>query len=238
MKVHKNTFLPLEELGTQFPSYQPTFDFQGEFIDSAHRFFGECSVNDDSQVQMRNPFWFRTMIKGFLRRADALKLYELAYFVQGDILELGSYQGLSTCILSSASQNSSGRKRIISVDLSLLRVSQTRFNLHTMKLHRGVTVRWAEAASAMRRLARDHREFEFVFIDHSHAYAPVYAVCRELRGIVKKDGFCLFHDFNDSRNTDAHDDTYGVYQAVTEGLSPDEFEFCGIYGCSALYRAI
>ncbi len=238
MNVHKNTLMQLEELGTQFPGYQPTFGFQGEFIDAAHRFFSECPVNEDSQVQMRNEVWFRTVIKGFLRRADALKLYELAYFAQGDILELGSYQGLSTCILSQANHNSSLRKRIVSVDLSLLRVSQTLLNLHTMRLHGDVTVMWAEAVSAIRRLARDHREFEFVFVDHSHAYDPVYAVCRELRTIVKKGGFCLFHDFNDFRNKDGSNREYKVYQAVTEGLAAEEFEFCGIYGCCALYRAI
>lgn len=41
-------------------------------------------------------------ITGFLRREDAAKLYELAYFASGDILEIGTYLGLSASILAEA----------------------------------------------------------------------------------------------------------------------------------------
>jgi predicted O-methyltransferase YrrM len=237
MNIHQDTWMRLEELGTRFPDYHPTFDFEGDFIDAAHRYFAECPVKDGVLVQVRNRFWFNAPIRGFLRRADALKLYELAHFAPGDILELGAFQGLSTCILSQANRDSPSRKRIVSVDLSALRVFQTLFNLQTMGLRRDVQLIRADAATAIRRLARDRREFAFVFVDHSHAYEPVYAVCRELRTILRPGGFCLFHDFNDPRNREAQDQDYDVYTAVTEGLNAGEFEFCGIYGCAALYRA-
>jgi hypothetical protein len=78
--------------------------------------------------------------------------------------------------------------------------------------------------------------FGMVFVDHSHAYGPVYEVCRELNRIVPTGGFCLFHDFNDPRNYDPADPDHGVYQAVVDGLSPADFELYGLYGCLALYR--
>ena len=238
MNINQDTWMQLEELGATFPDYHPTFDFEGDFIDAAHRYLAECLVKDEILVQVRNRFRFNSPIRGFLRRADALKLYELAYFAQGDILELGTYQGLSTCILSQANRNSFYRKRIISVDLSALRLFQTLVNLQTMGLRRDVKLIRADAAAAIRRLAHDRRQFAFVFVDHSHAYEPVYAVCSELRTIVRSGGFCLFHDFNDPRNKEVQNQDYQVYTAVIEGLNASEFEFWGIYGCTALYRAI
>jgi len=77
-----------------------------------------------------------------------------------------------------------------------------------------------------------------VFVDHSHSYEAVYGVCRELGTVLSKGGFCFFHDFNDARNRDTEDKDYGVYQAVVGGLNPEEFEFCGVYGCAALYRFV
>ena len=37
-----------------------------------------------------------------MQRGDALKLYELAYFCEGDVLELGTHKGLSTSIIAQA----------------------------------------------------------------------------------------------------------------------------------------
>jgi hypothetical protein len=84
----------------------------------------------------------------------------------------------------------------------------------------------------------NHKQFGFIFIDHSHAYTPVYEVCRALDGLVTLGGFCLFHDFNDIRNRDRNDIDHGVYQAVRDGLDKERFEFYGIYGCSGLYRRV
>ena len=238
MKSHKTTFMKLEELGNHFPSYQPTFDFQGDFVDASHKFLAECPVKDGFLIQIKNRRWLGSIIKGWQRREDALKLYEMAYFVQGDILELGSYHGLGTCILSLANHKSPHRKKVFSVDLDPLSVLRTTVNLYSMGLKRDVTTICADAAAIVKTFAHDRKKFEFVFIDHSHAYEPVYNVCRELETIVSKGGFCLFHDFNDPRNKDAEDSDYAVYQAVLDGMNSSSFDFYGIYGCTALYRAV
>lgn len=176
-------------------------------------------------------------IPGWLRREDALKLYELAYFAGGDILELGSYQGLSTCILAQASRESPHRKRVYSVDLDPAAVALARRHLRLRLLARAVRLTCGDALTLVRQQAAAGKKFAFIFVDHSHAYEPVYEVCRELGKIVLPGGFCLFHDFNDARNRDAANEDYGVYQAVRDGLSSNEFEFYGIYGCAALFRA-
>jgi predicted O-methyltransferase YrrM len=161
----------------------------------------------------------------------------MAYYSAGDILEPGSYHGLSTSILAQSTRNSPRRKHIDTVDLDPGNVRATMATLRSQGLHRGVTASCEEAAAALRRFASQGRQFGFIFIDHSHSYDAVYQVCRELEQVTLVGGFCLFHDFNDPRNGDPDAGDYGVYQAVRDGLDGDRFEFYGIYGCTALYRS-
>jgi predicted O-methyltransferase YrrM len=239
MHSHRETFMKLDELGMTYPEYHPTFDFGKAYIDSSHEFFMKCPTQDGTLIQVKNGRWGRGVeIQGWLRRADALKLYELAYFVRGDILELGSYHGLSTTILSEANQRSPYRKHIYSVDLNPQCVKQTEHNLRSKGFSRDVTTICGEATTIVKSFGVEGKKFEFVFIDHSHAYEPVYTVCRELDKVMFNGAVCLFHDFNDPRNREVQNKEYGVYQAVTEALEVSKFEFLGIYGCTALYRVI
>ena len=235
MNVHQESFIPLAELGDRTPAYYPTFDFAGEFINKSHEFYSTCPIRDGILIVVRDRPQSGAVIEGWLRREDSLKLYEIAYFVSGDILELGSYHGLSTSILAQANHDSPNKKRIYSVDLDPGNVAMVNKHLRAMELDTHLTTMRGDALSVMARLASQGRKFEFVFVDHSHAYDPVYSVCLKLGEVVVDGGFCLFHDFNDARNRDAKDKEYGVYQAVVEGLD-SRFEFYGVYGCAALYR--
>lgn len=235
--VHPDTYLEMGELGTRFPPYRPTFDFRSRYIDRAHRAIGTARLQD-GLIRLKTRRWLGTVIPGWLRRDDALKLYELAYFAGGDVLELGSYHGLSTSILARASRNASPPKHVVSVDLEPGSVDATRATLASLGLSETVTSVCDDAMTAIRRYASHGRRFGFVFVDHAHSYEPVYQVCRELDLITLPGAFCLFHDFNDARNRDPDDHDYGVYQAVTAGLAGRPFRFCGIYGCTALYRDV
>ena len=57
-------------------------------------------------------------IKGRLHTADALKIYELAYCCEGAILELGTFEGLSSSVIASAIRNSGRQREFTSVDVS------------------------------------------------------------------------------------------------------------------------
>ena len=236
MKTHVETFLDKKDLGSKIPPYQPNFDFSGAFIDTYHQTISESSQTDNSLIQIKSRKFFGKVIPGWLRREDALKLYELAYFTKGDILELGPYNGLSTSILAKAVINSGQSKQICSVDLDSSYVKATMRNLRSMGLHKDVTVICDDAATAVKQFAAKNQRFGFIFIDHSHAYEPVYKVCRELVNITEAGTFCLFHDFNDARNNNPDNKDYGVYQAVIDGLDHSQFDFFGIYGCTGLYR--
>jgi predicted O-methyltransferase YrrM len=234
---HPESFLRLDAVGTVIPPYRPTFAFSGDFVDEDQHHLARCPLKDGILIQLENSRWAGQTIRGWLRREDALKLYEIAYFSKGNILELGSFHGLSTSILSRANRNSPHPKRVESVDSSPRSILMTEWNLRRQGLKRGVSTFVGDALAAVRRRAERGARFGMVFVDHSHAYGPVYEVCRELRKIVTDGAFCLFHDFNDPRNYDPADEDHGVYQAVVDGLAPADFEFFGLYGCLAMYRA-
>lgn len=236
MHSHPAVFVKREDLELPAP-YRPTFDFGGELINSSHGFYATCPT-DGMLIQIRNRRLLGSVIQGWLTRDDALKLYEMAYFVKGDMLELGCFHGLSTSVLARACKDSPHEKQIYTVDLNPEHVRQAIKNLRKMGLSRGVKSICGDAAQVVKRFAGEGRRFEFVFIDHSHAYDPVYEVCLLLPQVVAEGGYCLFHDFRDSRNFDPDDSGHRVYQAVEAGLSPLRFEFCGMYGCTGLFRAI
>jgi SAM-dependent methyltransferase len=266
--MHRDSFINFEKLGTIFPPYLPTFDFPNEYIDGTHEFFGNCPTQDGLiQIkshrslasvigdcvtggfsihsivamvnQIRNYFRFGgSVIFGWLCKEETLKLYEIGYFVSGDILEFGSYNGLSTSILSKANHNSPYKKTVYSVELKRSRVKITNRTLRSMGLEKDVITICDDAFSALKKFIFEGKKFEFVFIDQSHTYDAVSNICCALKQIVKKGGFCLFHDFNDPRNKDPDDKEYGVHQAVTDYLNRDDFEFYGSYGNSALFRTI
>jgi predicted O-methyltransferase YrrM len=218
------------------PPYLPTYDFPPPFIDEAHSEIASCP--DGALIQMKNGRRSGRIIPGWLRREDALKLYELAYFANGDVLELGSFHGLSTCIIARATLNSPTPKHVESIDLDPACTKATQKNLRSLGLLAQVTVRSAEATAAVRGYAANGRQFSFVFVDHSHAYTPIYKVCEALHLVTSPGGFCLFHDFNDLRNRDPDDRDYDVYRAVSDGLDKERFEFYGIYGCTGLFRRV
>jgi len=175
-------------------------------------------------------------IPGWLRREDALKLYEMAYCTSGHILELGPYLGVSTTILAQAVKDAGRGTLITSVDIGPAITAEARRHLEHRELDTYVQLVCAEATEFCRELIHNKRTFGFVFIDHSHAYRDVCEICQLLPELLLEGGFCLFHDFNDVRNNDVNNLDYGVSRAVYDTLDMKAFNFYGIYGCTALYR--
>lgn len=225
--------MALEELGSRFPPYLPTYRFAGNAISATHRKLAHASPHD-GLIELKDGHGVRVV--GWLRPEDARKLYEMAYYAPGDILELGAYHGLSTLILAQAAQDALQQKNVFSVDIDPTALYWADVNLRSLKRRGHVSFVCENAVTFVQTMAQIGKRFSFVFVDHSHAYQLVADVCRELKHIVTPGGFCLFHDFNDIRNRDDADADYGVYQAVVAELLPSSFEFYGIYGCTALYR--
>ena len=218
------------EIGRYFPEYEKTFNFEGHYINKNHKYYAECPVIDESLII--------TGIEGWLRRADALKIYEMAYFSQGAILEFGSYQGLSTSILSQANYDSGLKKEIHTIEINNSFLEISKQNLIKRGLEKNVFYHLANSSDALKKLTNHHKKFGFIFIDHSHEYEPVLEVCNRLSDLLTDGGFCLFHDY-------IHPDTFNlaikdfkVFQAVNDGLDKKIFKFYGFFGCTALFRMV
>jgi predicted O-methyltransferase YrrM len=160
----------------------------------------------------------------------------MAYFVEGDILELGCYQGLSTTILAQAIKDSGVQKSVVSIDQEEAHLASAEKHLAARGLGRYARLLSGDATNVCQEIIEENKQFGFAFIDQPHKYEDVVEICRLLPRLVREGGFCLFHDFNDGRNNDPLQTDYGVMQAVCDGLNTTEFDFHGIFGCAALYR--
>lgn len=220
MNKHPDTFIKFEDQGKIYHEYRPTYPISC-LIDSFHESLASCPTRE-GMIDIG--------VGGNLRHEDALKLYELAYFCKSDMLELGTYHGLSAYILCNAVKNSGQSKRVYSVDINLECIDIAKHNLAGLQCE----LICAEATEAMRKL-RPHK-FGFIFVDHSHAYDAVYSVCQEVPRLLIPGGFVLFHDWCTPQNRDETDQDYGVHQAVNDGLNKEIFEFWGSYGLTGLFR--
>jgi len=227
---HLDTFLSLPDTSVDHRFDRPfckTYDYAGEFIDQPHQSFITC-LKRDRMIDIG--------IDGWLLPDDAMKLYEMAYFSNDNILELGTYRGLGTSIIASAANAAGSVGKVISVDIDPEHIDRAESSLQGRPGWKQTRLIVSDANAAIADFAGKSETFSFAFVDHSHRYEHMVLTCRRLHYIVSPGGFALFHDFNDPRNSDPHNDDYGVYQAVTHGLDQQCWEFWGIYGCAALYR--
>jgi hypothetical protein len=227
---NENTFLLLEDTARDLRfdmAFSKTYAHTSDYIDADHRYLAECPTRD-GMIDIG--------IEGWLLPADALKLYELVYFCGGDVLDLGTYRGLSASIALTASTNSGRSDTIISIDLDPGAVEAGRT---TLGLRPGVDRVFffnTSGDEALCTFARANRRFRFCFIDHSHRYEHVRTAAALLPGVLEPGAFCLWHDYNDPRNSSTECEDYGVYQGVRDGLDATKFEFWGIFGCTGLFR--
>jgi hypothetical protein len=225
---HEDSWIEPSKLGTCVPPYRPTFPFPGEYLSRFHESFTTCRAEQGFLIDLGIPGW--------LRREDALKLYEMGYFARGDILELGTHRGLSTVILAQALADSGNQGRVFTTDLCPAFADEAQGHLANRGLANRVVLHQQDAVAFCQQFLGEKKRFAFAFVDHSHAYRDMLAICPLLPGLISGGGFCLFHDFNDPRNNDPSDSNYGVSRAIFDSLDRSSFSFYGIYGCTGLYR--
>ncbi len=213
------------DLTQVIPPYRKSFGFDGPYVNAFH-----------AEMAATRRSMYSGPVAGSLRVADALKLYELAYFSRGDILELGSYHGLSAWIMARALSDAGLPHRVYSVDLSARMSATARANIEREGLGARVAFLTAEAAEGIRQLAAGGRRFATAFVDHSHGRDHVLSACLELPSVLTEGAPVAFHDYNDRRNPDPAFPEYGVIQGVAAARAKIRLDFRGIYGCLALFQ--
>lgn len=225
---HPDTWLELEQLQAPTPTpYRKTFEFAGEYIDPTHEWLGGAPLG-----RMGIPICIDVGIDGYLQRPDALKLYELARLSSGDVLELGTYCGLSTLIIAKGLE-ARGDGSLETVDIG----DQNAAIAALGGLGRRVRFTRRDATMRLDELLAERRRYGFIFVDHWHGYDSTLEAATRGRQLLEPGGFILFHDCLDPGNADPSH-PYGVYQAVkmSYGEAADDMAFYGNFGCCGLYR--
>ncbi len=217
----------IHDLGTEYPVYAPFYRRPTYWIDAHHEAI--ANLPEDGAL-------IRGSVQGFLRKADALTLYELAYLAPGDVLELGSAWGLSTSILAQAVRHSGRRARVASIEIAADFQQASRQTIQAAQLDPFYESLAGAAAQHLPALTAQGREFGMAFIDHDHSFEATREACTALTHLLPAGGIAVFHDFNDARNRE-EPAVYGVYRGVCEWTmhNPD-FAFIGIAGCCGLVQ--
>jgi predicted O-methyltransferase YrrM len=219
--------MPLE-LGHEFPPYRRIFKGATPFVDADQASIAALPVEGGL---------LRGSVPGFLRPADALALYEIAYHARGDVLEMGSAWGLSTTIIGQAIVASGRRAKVLSIEIDPQFQSATRAAMQGAELDSIYVSLPGDATAIAPELAATNTQVGAAFIDHDHAYAPTWHACCDLSRLLIPGGLALFHDFNDERNN-SEPDVYGVYRAVSEFVRDPRFAFLGTVGCCGLVQRL
>jgi predicted O-methyltransferase YrrM len=200
------------------PSYVPSFQI-GE------RDLGERQRRAVEAVQD---------LPGWLREEDALKLYELAWFSSGPVLDIGTYRGKSAILMAQALRDADRPGPIVSLDVErdALRAAAAlaagRELADRIALVRGTAEQLFRSVPGLRPA--------LVFLDGDHSRGGVARDLRALEPRVPAGGLMLFHDYYDARNADPSEPDYGVVQGVEESWVPRHCEFAGVFGCCGLFR--
>ena len=219
----------IDQIGLPQP-YEKTHKFDGEFINDNHRRLGLAPTG-----RMGLPICIDIGIDGYLQREEALKLYELAYFNNGDALELGTYRGLSTSIIAGALRDGS-RGHLETVDIDRWANRRARKTIKQLFGRGPVTFTLMDATKRLDQIIAEGRKAGFMFVDHWHGYQSTFEAAERAKDILSPGGFILFHDFLDPGNTQPGH-PYGVYQAVIDAFGDDErMQFSGLFGSTALFR--
>lgn len=199
------------------PSYAPSYRFDGADLGDEHRRIGQIVG----------------AIPGWLRPEDELKLYELAYFAPGPILEIGTYRGRSTTIMARAARAGAGAMLIsVEVDPQAQRAAAAALAAHDVA-GRVLLVR-GSAAAAGRRLRG--LTPSLTFVDGDHSLDGVRRDLTTLEPLVPRGGLLLFHDFQYARSDNALAASIAVKDGVEGSWVSRQCDFGGEFGCCGLFR--
>lgn len=137
-------------------------------------------------------------IEGILHIDEGTRLYNLAKEVRGNIVEIGSYRGKSTCHLAEGSKAGHGAK-IYAVDLWDLGTYDPRYNSQETyrKFNQNIKP-YGDLVTPIRGNSLDvaktwTKDIELLFIDGRHDYDSVKADYQAWSKFATK--YVVFHDY-------------------------------------------
>ena len=198
--------------------YAPTWNWGSDYLGDGHR---------DLLSTMPE-------VNGLLYPQDVLKLYELAFLTPGPILEIGTYEGLSTSIMARALRDAGNANRLVSLDVSSDSLTTAKINLEHQDLE-ARTVLLEGSAHELMKAAPGFRP-SLVFVDGDHSLLGVINDLRALRRTVPNGGIICFHDFEGY----SHEDEFWtrVEQGIRMSWVAAQSRFLGRFGISGVFQRV
>ena len=165
-------------------------------------------------------------VPGWMLPEDGLKLYELAYFAPGPILEIGAYHGKSAILMCNAARDGGTGATVLSVDVDGHALDAARAQAARHGVTDGI-VFFRGSVEALLRTASGLRP-GLVFIDGDHSHAGVLRDLEALEPRVPDGALLLFHDYYRTPEMSVPD-------AVAETWVPADCEFGGAFGSCGLF---
>ena len=204
-------------------SYLPSYDWGGESLGDRHD-------------RIIDGVW---SIPGWLAPEDCRKLYELAYFADGPILEIGTYCGRSAVAMAMALSDAGKHHPIVTVDIDPAAVGLGHRNA---RVHE-VGDRIVFVCSSADRFLATVPDFEpaLIFVDGDHRASGVLADLDAIAPHVREGTMLFFHDYlpeelPDTDGFPVSPEPIEVAEAVAGSWVPEHADFAGVFGWSALYR--
>ena len=170
-------------------------------------------------------------IAGLLYTEDAQKLYELAWFTPGPVLEIGTFHGQSTAVMAMALAAAGNPAPIVSADVDGESLAAARSNLDRLGMGGRVTLVHGDARSLLRSLPGLRPGL--VFVDGDHTLRGVLADLRALRPAVPRGSIVVLHDYEGYEAEDPY--SVRVAEAASRSWLATEAEFIGRFGLSGVF---
>jgi predicted O-methyltransferase YrrM len=203
---------------TDTAEYEPNYRTTGAFISEAHSRASELVADVD----------------GWLREEDALKLYELAFWAAGPILEVGTYRGKSGVLMATAARDAGSSAVVISLDTD----GEAQARAEAAARSHGVHGRLWPVLGSVAAFFAANPGFapSLVFLDGDHSYDGVSRDLNTLSRHLPTGALLCLHDYFDPRNECSDCAEIDVRRAASESTLIRDCVFCGVFGASAVFR--
>jgi predicted O-methyltransferase YrrM len=172
-------------------------------------------------------------IPGWLRAADAEKLYELARLSPGLILEIGTHYGKSAVLMALAMKEAQRRHVLYTLDIDRRAIGVAAAEAKAREVDDVIVFVRGTSRAFVR--AYPNLRPALTFVDGDHTRAGVERDLVALEALVPVGGSLLFHDFADPRNDDPGCPDTKVRPAVEASWVPRDCEFVGTFGVCGLF---
>jgi predicted O-methyltransferase YrrM len=202
--------------GKRDRAYLPSYDVPEERLATAQKIVSACLTLETCRM----------------RPEDGLKLYELAFFGSGPVLEIGTFHGNSATIIASALSDAVRDVEFVSVDIEERCQKRACAELAVQGLADRVALFHGTCEDLF--AARPDFRPMLVFVDGDHSRDGVRRDIEALNPHVPNGALLLFHDYLDDRN--GCDPAYGVPDAIAGTWIELQCAFGGTFGCCGLFR--